>query len=185
MIVVVTSVAKTEGFPEQAGVEYAEFVAVELAEARATKASLEQRALGLVSVSGAFVTALFGLIAFLTRTGSRELPSKAELPVYISLGLFVAAALLALIASAPGKYRGVTGGSQDDDLGLETVVRTRWGDPPATARRRVALTRLVILDPYKSRNTRNGRLLIAATVAQAGAVLALAVAVALVLHLAN
>jgi len=47
------------------------------------------------------------------------------------------------------------------------------------------MTRIVILEGYKEKDTRKGRLLIWATVAQALAVLALAVTVALVIGLAN
>jgi hypothetical protein len=89
------------------------------------------------------------------------------------------------MASAPGKYRGVNRGDPNDELGLETVITTRWANPSPIARRRVAMTRIVILEGYKKKNTRKGRLLIWATVAQALAVLALAVAVALVISAAN
>jgi len=172
-------------FAEDAGVEYADFIAAELTEARATKASLEQRAIGLVSASGVFVTVLFGLIAFLTRSDSFALPGQAEPPLYASLALFGFAAVLALMANAPGEYQGVNRGEPDDEYGLENIVRSRWGNPRPIARRRVAMTRIVILAAYKAKNTRKGRLLIGATAAEALAIVFLGVTVAFIIGFAD
>jgi hypothetical protein len=158
-------------------------VATELSEARAIKASFEQRALALVSASGVFVTALFGLAAFLGRGAHLPVASNARPPLYAALGLFVVAALLSLAVNAPTKYLGIASEPDDEqESGLEKILRKRWDNPPAIARRRVALTRYALNADHQRANSRKATLLKWATAIEAAAILALGASVALTLN---
>jgi hypothetical protein len=200
-----TTSSRKPAFRDDAGVEYAALLESELADARANKASLEQRAIALVSTSGVLVTALFGLVAFLTNSETFRLPHDAKPPLYVALGLFAFAGLMALMVNkpnrrylglkpptlaAPSRWRLWTGRRRRHQaltdmrrVGFDEVIRGyRWGSPPPIARRRVALTRYTIYCAYQGANDRKARVLSVAFLAEALAVLSLAVSVALILN---
>jgi hypothetical protein len=174
-----TSNAVRPTFDDDAGVEYAAFIDAELSDQLAAKASFEQRGLAVITTSAALVAALFGLVAFLTKRDDFELPHLAAIALYAALVLFVVAALCGLFVNTPVKVQAPVG---DDELGLEQLVREKWANPPAIARRRVAITRTMFIATYRTKNERKGRLLVAAIRAEATAVVALALAVALILR---
>ena len=175
--------ADSSTFRDDAGVEYAAFIEIELNDQRAAKESCEQRGLAVVSTSGALITALFGIIALLTERNDFRIPDAATIPLYISLALFVIATLGGLLVNQPIKVRGlVPDGPADGAIGLDQIICDGWANTPAVARRRVALTRAVILGTYQSKNAVKARILIFAILAEAVAVLALAAAVALILR---
>jgi hypothetical protein len=140
------------------------------------KASFEQRGLAVVTTSGALVTLLFGLAALSTRSKSTfELESAARLPLVLALGLFVAAAIFALLTNWPLNYEWVD----------PCDVRRSLGKKPPPSEQRaakdIALTRLSVLEAAREKNALKGRLLIIALTLEVLAVTGVAVAIAIVI----
>jgi hypothetical protein len=177
--VATTSSRSSSSFDDSAGIEYAAFIDAELAEQRAVKASFEQRGLAVLSTSAAVVAALFGLVAFLTKSETFQLPHSARWPLAVSLAMFVLAALLGLLVNAPMDY---VVPRRRGKLGFNELIRTKWGNSPAIARRRVALTQSKIFDGYRRANAKKGQRLTWAVRAEVAAVLALALAIAFILR---
>lgn len=80
----------------------------QLAEERSTKSSLEARAIGVITSSGALATLLFALAALVTNASDYELPSPARWALGLTLLAFVAAAVLAILVVRPATYLEVT-----------------------------------------------------------------------------
>jgi hypothetical protein len=159
-----------------AGEFYAALVEKELDDQRASKGSIEQRALAVVSTSGVLVALLLGLATLTTSGETIELPDAARLPLYVAVGAFAAATLVALIAAVPFRYRSMKTGA------TYNVVRDKWNDPPPIARRRVTVTRLMLFESYKRRNSVKGWILTVAIAIEFAAVALLALAVALIIR---
>ena len=123
---------------------YGQYVEDELAAQSARKASLEQRAVTVITSSGALATLLFGLAALsTTRDATFALPQSAGDLLVVSLGCFVVAATFALAANIPLRYQAVRPAS----------IRGRLNESPVrsvtSASRDVALTRLNVLESAK------------------------------------
>jgi hypothetical protein len=115
---------------------YHTFIDDELTELRAVKDSLESRGAAVITSAGAFVTLLFAVVALISGREKYDLPDNAHFWLYMALGLFFVAGLLALFISMPLLYRAPT------TRGLDSVVRQRWDDDDKVASRRVAVTKL-------------------------------------------
>lgn len=164
--------------PDGGGEVYASFVERELEDQRASKASIEQRGIAVVTTSGILVTLLFGLAALVTESENFVVPEKSRPWLYLALLGFVVAAGAALITNLP---RNLESARTYGPKSLDRLIRLRWDDSPRAAKRRIALTRLGLLHSYKKVNNFKGRVLIAAVIAEVVAVAAVAVAVTIVL----
>src|SRR5450759_1552348 len=93
-----------------AGSAFGPLIADQLTQMRAQKGSLEQRALAVITSSGALVALLFAFTAVansvkgLGTTGAAALPSSARVLMVISVALFVIAVLLALMVNLAFQY---------------------------------------------------------------------------------
>jgi hypothetical protein len=154
---------------------YSDFIREELADQRASKTSLEQRAAGVVTTSGVLVALLFGLTGLVSGPSDSAIPERAELWLFLSLGGFALASALALFVVVPHRYRGPT------RAGLEKVRRERWDDVTGSALSKVSATRIVMLASYRKANGVKAWLLVAAIGIEVLAIATLAVAVALVI----
>lgn len=155
---------------------YSNYIDAELAVQLARKASLEQRGVAVITTSGTLVSLLFGLVAVITGVEHYTPPSGARIWLYVGLGLFVVASVLALVVNAPLVYQTV----KADEL--KRGVTELWSDDEATAQRNVALTRIKVFGDTKTKNDIKGVVLIAAMVAEVGAVACVGAAVRLILH---
>lgn len=150
--------------PKSGYASYAAFVKDELAAQDARKASFEQRGITVITTSGALATLLLGLAALSTKKADTfVLPHPADTYLAISLVLFAAAAVLALLTNLPMNYDTPT-----VDALKERVNEAVMGDEDA-AEKDIALTRIKNLKTAKEKNTTKAWLLIAAL---AGEVLA-------------
>jgi Kef-type K+ transport system membrane component KefB len=157
------------------GGTYAAFIEKELEDQRASKASIEQRGVAVVSTTGILVTLLFGFSAIARDSEKLDVPSSAHLWFYLALAAFVIAASLALLANIPRKYQG------PKPAVLMAVIRTKWGDPSNIARRRVSSTRIAMIESYQQVNRWKAIALAFAIGSEVAAVLFLAVAIGLVI----
>jgi hypothetical protein len=154
---------------------YGGYLRVQLAEQDARKASFEQRGLSVVTTSGALATLLFGLAAFTaTKKSHDHLPHDARLALVVALILFVVAGILALLTNLPVAY---------EVPSAEMILNLAERDPPHTdveAQRELAKVYARIVKDAKQKNGQKGWLLFGALLFEVGAILAVAVAVALV-----
>jgi O-antigen/teichoic acid export membrane protein len=135
------------------GASYFETIKDQLSEERATKASLEQRGVTIVTTSGVLATLLFGFGAFVY--GQKTLPIGPEGTGFLisALVLFVIAGAFGLLATQPGEYR-----EADIDKLKERTEPTEWHkDTPAVAARRDARLLLVVLGAYRAANGKKAR----------------------------
>jgi beta-lactamase class A len=158
-----------------AGDVYAPLIEAMLAEEGARKASMEQRAISVITTSGALVSLLVALAAFLlgkNTTFHANTPSKYTLVGAVVL--FVAAAILALLVNDPAAYRSF--GPNDVKLMLAT-----WSSDAETARKQISTAQNDFAELAIQKNNRKARLLQAAVVCEVLGVCAVALAVILAL----
>jgi hypothetical protein len=171
--------AVTADSPDQTpgdGGVYGAFVSLQLDDQRSLKDSLERRAGGVITSSGALVTLLFGFAAITTHSNGYRLPSTTHVPLLIALGAFVLAFGLAVAVGLPLIHKRV------DVDGLNESVGENWFEPDWVARRRVAVTEIDQFKGYLRSNRIKAMLLAGAGAAQLLALLALAVTVGLILN---
>jgi hypothetical protein len=135
---------------------------------------MEQRAVTVITTSGVLVTLLFALVGVFTARDDFALPDRARPALIAGLAFFVLAAICALIVNLP---RGHDAPSIE---GLKRVLKHQWHDEPWVARRRVGLTRVIVIESYKKQNETKGFYLKLAIGAEALGVASIAVAVALI-----
>lgn len=159
-----------------AGSVYAALIAEQLAEERARKASIEARGLSVITTSGALVTLLFGLGSLISGVEGYALPVAGSWLLLGALAAFLLAALAAIVANFPLRYREVSVG------GLRRLTAPEWwtNTEPAAARR-AAEARLNVLERARSTNAFKATALIAAMVVEVIAVVLVAAAVAVIL----
>lgn len=100
-----TDADATRAPSEVAGSIYGGIVKDQLSEERLRKASLEQRALAVVTTSGALATLLFGLAAFAVQSIKVGLNPWQRDSVLAAVVAFLVAAVVALLVQAPMPYR--------------------------------------------------------------------------------
>jgi hypothetical protein len=155
---------------------YANFIAKQLEGEDNRRASLEQRGISVISTSGALVTLLFGLAALVTERKDFVLSGSARTMLFVALGFFVVASLLAIATNAPLRYLGV---NADD---LRRAVEQLWGDTRSDAEQRISATQVKVLAETKRLNNLKGKILIAAMCGEVLAVLFVALAVGAILR---
>lgn len=148
----------------------------QLTEERSTKSSLEARAIGVITSSGALATLLFALAALVTKTAGYELPDTARLVLGATLVAFVVAAVLAIIAARPGTYQEVT----TDSL-RAAATKEAMAAPAEEGESAIAKVLVDIIAMARGKNGAKARFLKRAVTAEAIAAVLLAVAVAIVL----
>lgn len=148
----------------------------QLTEERSTKSSLEARAIGVITSSGALATLIFALAALVTKPAQYELPELARLVLSATLVAFIVAAVLAIIAARPGTYQEVT---------LESLravaTEEAMGAPAEQGEPEIAKVLVSIIAKAREKNANKARFLKAAVTIEAVAAVLLAAAVAIVL----
>ena len=155
--------------------EYASFVK-ELLEAEVTRgATMETRAVAIVTASGTLVTLLLALAALVTRVTTFQVPTTALVFAGLSAGLFAVSACCAVLAITPRRAWGLKPGC----LGSE--LWQRWPDKEDDAVAKTTATRLALWEQENKLTQRKAVSIFTAVIFQFGAVAALAVAVFIVL----
>lgn len=162
--------------PETGNVQYDTLLKDMLANEVASKASLEQRALSVVTTSGGLVTLLFALGAL--SVGSEKTFDPSDLTtgaLALSLVLFLIAAILALQANKPVEYEEAKVDSIESRLREETPFTTEEAIVD------IALTRVEELRSARTRNEDKADALQSAIQFEVGAIGAVAVAILAIL----
>lgn len=151
---------------------YDDLLRSELESEEATKASLEQRGLAVITTSGALVTLLLGLAALSTEPDPTFALSKfAGSALAIALVLFVGAALCGLLTNWPFKS------DQASPSDIEQLL-SRDPEPSSDqAQRDNAFARVAELKSGRRSNGHKARLLVVAMLLEVAAVVAVAIAV--------
>lgn len=148
----------------------------QLTEERSTKSSLEARAVGVITSAGALVTLIFALAALVTKSATYELPDSARMVLGATLLVFVAAAVVAIIAARPGSYQEVSNSS------LQAIATQEAMSAPALqGEAEIANILARIIERARQKNGVKARFLRVAVALEAVAALLLAVAVSMVL----
>lgn len=152
--------------------QYDSLLKEKLASEDSRKASLEQRALAVITTSGALVTLLFGLGALSTKQEATfDLSNFAASALAVALGLFIVAAALALRTNRPVDYQ---------EVKPEEIESRLKEQPPLSeqdAIEDIALTRVKELRSAREKNGKKAKLLQWAMSLEVVAVLAVSVAI--------
>jgi hypothetical protein len=154
---------------------YHSFVKDRLAEQDARKNSFEQRALAVITTSGALATLLLAFAALVTKSNEFELTSSARCLVVAATVAFATAALAAVATNLPLNYASV----RAEQMGA--LVKERWGDEEAIAEQRITATLVNLIANAKKLNRIKGWLLFSAVTIEGLAVILLAIAVGVIL----
>lgn len=154
---------------------YPEFLKELVAAEDAQRVTLESRGAGVITSSGALVTLLLAFAALVTKRNDFTLGSGTRLLLMISVGAFIAAALLAIWTYAPQERRIVDGAALKDELPAV------WDQDAEFARKKITATRLDQLQVSQHANDVKAGLLGAAVVAEVIGVVLLAVSVIVIL----
>jgi hypothetical protein len=150
---------------------YGPLIVTMLGEQAARKASIEQRALAVITSSGALVSLLVALSAVALRNASaNHINTASRAFLIVSLVLFVGAATLGLYANAPRSYLDF------DDAAVDRMIE-EWDNRGDDASRAVSSAHATFLKTAKVLNERKGALLQRAVYAEVAAVAAVAIAV--------
>jgi hypothetical protein len=164
------------GLSGVAGTLHDALIADQLAEERARKTSLEQRALAVITTSGVLVTLLIGLAAFVKQASTMaHVGDMSRRLIVAAAGGFIAAAVLALMVVSPRKY------NEADLSALDArIMRERWSSPDLIeeARKNAVLSYYIVLHA-RNQNGSKATLLFLAVIAEVAAVLAAGIAAAI------
>jgi hypothetical protein len=95
------------GEPKDAGSTYGPLLAGLLTEETTRRASIEQRALGVISTSGGLITLVLALQALLLgKDPTPLLPAATKVLLTLAITAFAAASVAALMANRPKRYLG-------------------------------------------------------------------------------
>jgi hypothetical protein len=142
------------GTERGAGPAIAAFLTDQLTEERSRKVSLENRAIGVITTSGALVTLLFGLAALVTSGDAFFLPVAARVALMLALVPFILAAVLAVVIASPAVYREATVESM-----RKLAAPDVWLAPAAEAGPKIADITVRIIDGARHANGRKATLL--------------------------
>lgn len=159
-----------------AGDAYGQLIKEQLDYDRAVKASLEQRAVTVITTSGVLVSLLFALAATVTDIEGFEPPFAARVLLAFAMGSFLVAAILGIAVNRPRDYE-VTG-----QAGLRRIIEEQfWVGPSEIGSRRSAEVRVDMILSAREANRRKGKLLLGAMVLEVAAVALVGIAVAVIL----
>jgi hypothetical protein len=151
----------------------------QLAEERSRKASLEARAITVITTSSSLATLLFALTAGLTATSKFRLPVLAKLPLVLTLATFVVSAAFSLAVNVPLRYKEPT------PAGLAMLLDLRyWNAPADIGEIRVSEAQVTSLTSARSVNNLKVKLLVCAIFFELLAIPFLAWAIAEILYTA-
>lgn len=148
----------------------------QLTEERTTKSSLETRAIGVITSSGALATLIFALAALVTKSQTYVLPGLAQAALGLTLVAFATSSVLAIVASRPRTYQEVTIESLRD-----IATKNAMGSPAEQGEPEIARVLVDIIAKARTENGHKARFLRSAVTLEATAAILLAVAVAVVL----
>jgi hypothetical protein len=160
-----------------AGDAYRTLIDGMVAETRATKASLEQRGLAVITTSGALVALLLGIVAIVKGANGYVIPGLAALLLAVALVLFGAAAIAGLIVNWPRGYQEV----KVADVRALVENQAEWEGPAVAAQRESASALLNVVEAARSLNNGKGRWLKRAMTLEVVAVAFMGAAVVLLL----
>lgn len=163
----------------RAGDVYASVIDELLVQEHKRKASLEQRALAVITSSGVLVTFLFGFAALLRTQQQTALPAATRYLLAAALGCFLTAALSSLRVNGPVNHQPL---GVKKDL-RKMVTDELWNDDEVVAKRAIAEFRVGEIDRWRDGNGRKARQLQRASTAEAVGVLLVAAAVVLLMFL--
>jgi hypothetical protein len=143
---------------------------------RATKSSLEQRGLLVITTSGTLVTLQFAVGALRTRVQSFTVPASGLALLIASLGLFVTAGILALIVNLPRAQLVLTVGEVEQQFAAGWHLRE-----PVDVRESLHKSQTEVLRRLRRTNRHKARLLITALTAELTAIGLVGIAVAIIL----
>jgi hypothetical protein len=138
---------RTPAAPGDGPNPYGAFIAERLSEQESRRDSIQNRAVGVLTVVGTLATLLLGLVAAITSQTDYSIPTWSARFLYAAVVAFVAAGVAAVWTNVPRKYQNVT------TPGLRALVDDLWEDSPADAELRVARTKVTIFGVAKERNT--------------------------------
>ena len=164
------------GRPDDAGPEFAALLEKLNVDQDARKTSLEQRALAVITTSGALATLLFGLVTLSTRSADYQLPRQAGGPLAVALVLFVVAAVLAVLINVPVPYKNFVAAR------VRPEIWDNWYKGKNHALREITASRLDLLEKAQRINGIKAWLLVVGMFAEVLAVGAVAIAVGEVLR---
>jgi hypothetical protein len=163
--------------PATAGPAITKACETELSAERATEASLQSRALNVITSSGGFVTLALALVAAITGRKDYHVPDSARICIALGLVLFVAAAVLALITLQVRRQSVLT---------VETLEKwtseEAWGSPSDVAQRIIAASTIPMIKDTRRQNGIRATHLQRAILAELGAIALLAVGILFVLR---
>ena len=161
------------------GKVYATFIESELTVERDRRIALDARGLNVVSISGTLTTLLVAIGAFVSNRQGFKLPSDAILPLVGTLGSFVLAATLGIIASAGRRYQVTT------PTTLATMLTNHWQDHEVDARNYVSIQHVKTITSLRSGNRHKERYIIVAILFQIVGIAALSCVILLILRSAT
>jgi hypothetical protein len=114
-------VAEPPSLGSVAGSLHAALISEQVAEERASKGSLEQRALAVITTSSALATLLIGLAAFARQAPHLHLDTVPRWLIVGAAAAFLIAAILSLVVIIPRDYKEASPKALD-----ERIMRDRW-----------------------------------------------------------
>lgn len=150
----------------------------QLTEERSTKSSLEARAIGVITSSGALAALLFALAALVTKPAAYAPALAVRFLLGATLVAFMVAIVQAILASRPGSYQEVSLESLHD-----VATKTAMEAPADEGEPEIARMLVTIIERARERNAKKARFLKNAVTAEAAAAVLLTGAVALILLL--
>jgi len=157
--------------PEDGSQVYEELLVRLQAAEEQRKSSLEQRGTAVISTSGALVTLLFGLAAFVPQQARFPVGSAARVALLCAVAFLLLAAVLGVTSTVPLPY----GRLRVEELDLRALT----AEPADKARRRMVMTSARLLEDSQRLNAVKARLVVAATLAEVLAVIGIATSIAL------
>jgi NADH:ubiquinone oxidoreductase subunit K len=134
--------------------EYARVIQEEFADENAALSEFRQRAVGVVTTSGALVTLLTGLVAIAVGSSShRPLSGVSDVFLILAIVAFLVAAGLALYVNVPKDV------SRADIASLRELTEDKWDDSPFEASLDVANLRIDELESMRGVNKTHERVL--------------------------
>lgn len=156
---------------------YHSFIEQELQAERDRRTTLDARAQGVITTSGAFVSLAGAIGAFISSRDGYELPVPARFALAAVVALLAGAGLLAIIATLSFKYRVAAVAS------LSAMPRERWVDDPDIAARSVAAMNVDTIATLRAGNSKKSYLLVLSLLTQLLGVASLGAAVYLMMIL--
>jgi hypothetical protein len=164
---------------EDQGKTFAAFAQRELEAERERRKAFDARGVAVVTTAASLTTLLAAVGAFVSSRQGFKLPGSAVVPLIVTLGSFVAAAVLGIAATWLTRY------AVTPPATLGEMLTTRWRTDEVDARNFVAVQDVKTIKSLRNGNNKKSWWLIAALVVQVVGLLALSVAVYLILSAAS